>query len=233
LQGPDRVALAATAEEELESEVFVLDDGFQHRRLARDLDVVLIDATNPWGFGHLLPRGLLREPRSSLRRAGAVVLTRCDQVTTEERSRLRETVARLAVGAPMAETTHGPLDLGNGGPTAAPLVRLRGRPVAAFCGLGNPEAFRRTLCDLGADVVDFRTFPDHHAYTRADVDDLRAWARRQATDCVVVTTQKDLVKLRLTDLGGRELWALRIRLRFEAGQDEFDRRLEEAIRPTV
>jgi tetraacyldisaccharide 4'-kinase len=228
LQGPDRVALAGTAVEELESEVLVLDDGFQHRRLARDLDVVLLDATNPWGHGHLLPRGLLREPPSGLRRAGAVVLTRCDQVAAVDRGRLRDAVGRLAPGVPVAETTHRPTDPGDGR-----LGRLRGRPVAAFCGLGNPEAFRRTLHDLGADVVAFRTFPDHHAYARADVDELRAWARQQATDCVVVTTQKDLVKLRLTDLGGRELWALRIQLHFEAGKDEFDRRLEEAIRGSV
>jgi tetraacyldisaccharide 4'-kinase len=231
LQGPDRVALAAAAVEELQSEVLVLDDGFQHRRLRRDLDVVLLDATNPWGHGHLLPRGLLREPPSSLRRAGAVVLTRCDQVDRAGRGRLREAVARLARGIPVAETTHQPVVLSNGARDAVPLDRLRGRPAAAFCGLGNPAAFRRTLADLAADVVAFRTFPDHHAYARADVDDLRAWARRQASDCVVVTTQKDLVKLRLTDLGGRELWALRVQLHFEAGRDEFDRKLEEALDP--
>src|SRR5439155_5563291 len=230
LQQTDRATLAQTAVTELESEVLVLDDGFQHRRLRRDLDIVLIDATNPWGHGHLLPRGLLRESPRGLRRAGVVVLTRCDQVGDAERGRLREAVARLAPGAPVAETTHRPVDLSNGARVAAPLGRLRGRPAAAFCGVGNPEAFRRTLHDLGADVVAFRTFPDHHAYARADVDDLRGWARRQATDCVVVTTQKDLVKLRLSDLGGRELWALRIQLHVEAGREEFDRKLEEVIR---
>jgi tetraacyldisaccharide 4'-kinase len=229
LQAPDRVALATTAVEELDSEVLVLDDGFQHRRLARDLDIVLIDATNPWGHGHLLPRGLLREPPSSLRRAGSIVLTRCDQVSAEERRHLREAVTRLAPGLPTVESAHRPIDLCNGTRTAA-LDRLRERPVAAFCGVGNPEAFRRTLRDLGADVIAFRTFPDHHPYTRADVEDLRAWARRQPADCVVVTTQKDLVKLRLSELGGRELWALRIRLHVEAGREEFDRRLEAVIR---
>jgi tetraacyldisaccharide 4'-kinase len=229
LQGPDRVALAAAAVKELESEVLILDDGFQHRRLARDLDIVLLDATNPWGHGHLLPRGLLREPPSALRRAGAVVLTRCDQAGEAERGRLREMVARLAPGAPVAETTHRPVDLSNGAQVAATLDRLRGRPAAAFCGIGNPEAFRRTLHDLGADVVALRTFPDHHAYARADVDDLRAWARRQPADCVVVTTQKDLVKLRLSDLGGRELWAVRIRLHVEAGREEFDRKLARVL----
>jgi tetraacyldisaccharide 4'-kinase len=227
LQGADRVALAALAVEELESEVLVLDDAFQHRRLARDLDVVLIDVTDPWGHGHLLPRGLLRESPRRLRRAGVVVLTRCDQVPAGEVARVRGKVARLAPGVPVAETTHRPEELVNR--EAAPLERLRGRPVAAFCGLGNPEAFRRTLLGLGADIAAFRTFPDHHAYTRADVTGLTVWARQQPPDCVVVTTQKDLVKLRLTRLGPCELWALRVRLHVEAGQDLLDRHLEAVI----
>jgi tetraacyldisaccharide 4'-kinase len=226
LQDADRATLAEVAVEELESEVLVLDDGFQHRRLARDLDIVLVDATDPWGGGHLLPRGLLRESPRGLRRAGAIVLTRCDQATSDERDRVRARIGRLAPGVPVAETVHRPLGLINAGGTA-PLERLRERPAAAFCGIGNPEAFRRTLLDLGASLGAFRTFPDHHAYTRADVEDLTAWAGRQATDCVVVTTQKDLVKLRLTRLGSRELWAVRICLHVGAGQDALDRRLEQ------
>src|SRR5207248_7666966 len=111
LQGADRVALAHTAALELESEVLVLDDGFQHRRLARDLDVVLVDATQPWGGGYLFPRGLLREAPSGLRRSGVVVLTRCDQVSTGERGRIREVVARLEPGVPVAEATHQPSEL--------------------------------------------------------------------------------------------------------------------------
>src|SRR5262249_45410270 len=144
LQGPDRVALARAAVEELESEVLVLDDGFQHRRLARDLDLVLLDATCPWGHGALLPRGLLREPASALRRAHAVLLTRCDQVGPEARQAIRSRVARLAPGVPVLESVHRPEGLVNGGATAD-LDLLRQRPVAAFCGIGNPEAFRRTL----------------------------------------------------------------------------------------
>ncbi|HXG13057.1 MAG TPA: tetraacyldisaccharide 4'-kinase [Gemmataceae bacterium] len=229
-QGADRVALARIAVEESESEVLVLDDGFQHRRLARDLDLVLIDATNPWGHGRLFPRGLLREPPSSLRRAGVVVLTRCDQVDETQRGRLKETVARLAPGVPVVETRHRPLELVNGDQATAVPELLTERSVAAFCGIGNPEAFRRTLIDLGADVVAFRTFPDHHAYTRADVEDLRHWASRQATDCVVVTTQKDMVKLRLAQLGGRPLWALRIGLHIEAGQEQLDHKLQAVVR---
>ncbi len=212
LQGADRVALARTAVEELESEVLVLDDGFQHRRLARDLDIVLIDATNPWGHGYLLPRGLLRESPRSLKRAGVVVLTRCDQAGGDEVKRIRARVAQLAHRAIVVETTHRPIGLFNGKREAA-LDEMTGKSVAAFCGLGNPGAFRRTLTDLGANVCDFRTYPDHHPYSRDDVEELRRWARGQPADALVLTTQKDLVKLRLPDLAARPLWALRIGLR--------------------
>jgi tetraacyldisaccharide 4'-kinase len=229
LQGKDRVALAISAIEELESELLVLDDGFQHRRLSRDLDLVLIDATAPWGHGRLLPRGLLREPRGGLRRAHLVALTRCDQVSEAIKARLRQEVARLAPGVPVIETTHRPIELVNSEGATAPLEALRGRPTAAFCGVGNPESFRRTLMDCGADVHDFRTYPDHHAYSRADVDDLRAWARGLPVNCHVIVTQKDLVKLRLSHLADRPLWSLRIRLHVEAGAEELERLLTAAL----
>jgi tetraacyldisaccharide 4'-kinase len=229
LQGVDRRALAKTAVEELGSQVLVLDDGFQHRRLKRDLDVVLVDATQPWGHGYLFPRGLLREPPQSLCRAGAVVLTRCDQVEAPALCRLHETVARLSRHALVAEATHQPKELINSEQGREPIQQLRGQPVAAFCGIGNPQAFRRTLADLGAAICAFKIYPDHHAYTRADVDALRAWAGQQAMDCLVVTTEKDLVKLRLAQLGGRALWALRIGLQIGAGQEALDRKLKEVV----
>jgi tetraacyldisaccharide 4'-kinase len=225
LQGVDRLTLARAAVEEWKSEVLVLDDGLQHRRLARDLDVVLLDATNPWGYGYLFPRGLLREPPASLRRAGAIVLTRWDQADREQRQQLRRMVSRLAPHAPIGETTHQPHELMNSEQGCAPLEEFVGRPVAAFCGIGNPEAFRRTLADLGANVSAFRVFPDHHAYGRVDVEKLEAWAEQQARECYIVTTQKDLVKLRQAQLGGRPLWALRIGLQFENGQEAFEQSL--------
>lgn len=229
-QGADRVALAAVAVEESESEVLVLDDGFQHRRLARDLDLVLVDATLPWGHGYLFPRGLLRESPRSLQRAGVVLLTRCDQVDEATRQRLREDIHRLAPEVPLVETVHSPVELVNSERATKPLTAVAGRPVIAFCGLGNPAAFRRTLGAVGAAVHDFRTFPDHYAYTRADIEDLRAWTRSQATDCLVLTTQKDLVKLRLAQLGGHELWALRIQLQVEAGREALDQTLRSVVR---
>jgi tetraacyldisaccharide 4'-kinase len=232
-QAADRVALAAQAVNESGSEVLVLDDGFQHRRLARDLDIVLVDASQPWGHGHLFPRGLLREGPRSLRRAGLIVLTRCDQVTPMERRRLTEQITRHAPRASVVETVHRPLELINSARGAADrtasLSLAVGRPMAAFCGIGNPGAFRHTLHSLGAVVTAFRAFPDHHAYTRGDVEALTTWAREQARDGIVLTTQKDLVKLHVTEFGGRDLWALRIGLHVENGQGTLDGQLRLVI----
>jgi tetraacyldisaccharide 4'-kinase len=229
LQGPDRAALARIAVEELESEVLVLDDGLQHRRLRRDLDLALIDATNPWGHGYLLPRGLLREPVAGLRRAHVVMLTRCNQVTPAALEEIRARVRKLAPHASVIETIHEPAAWRNAAKAEAPVEMLRGRPVAAFCGIGNPEGFRRTLEGLGLDVVAWRTFADHHAYMREDVEDLRRWARQQPADAALVTTQKDLVKIDLERLGDRELWALRIRLRVLSNQVAFEEKLRQVL----
>jgi tetraacyldisaccharide 4'-kinase len=231
LQGADRVALARTAVNELKSEVLVLDDGFQHRRLKRDFDLVLVDATNPWGYGSLFPRGLLREPIGSLRRADMILLTRCDQVNEETCLRIQKEIARSAPDVPVGRTWHQPVELRNSERKTAPLPVLKTQPVAAFCGIGNPNGFRRTLADLETQICAFRSFPDHHAYTRADVAELRGWAEKQAKECLLVTTQKDLVKLGRTELGGRALWALRIRLHVEAGQETLQQKLLSVIRP--
>jgi tetraacyldisaccharide 4'-kinase len=228
LQGRDRVALAATAVEELESEVLVLDDGFQHRRLARDLDIVLIDATNPWGHGRLFPRGALREPLRNLRRAGLVMITRSDRPRTDELAAIRARLARFTA-APIVMSRHEPIGLIGANGRTESIEALRGQAVAAFAGIGNPEAFRKTMEEIGATLTDFRVFPDHHPYTREDVDDLRRWAVAQPAGAIIATTQKDFVKLRMANLSGRPLWAVRIGLRFTQGQEAFDAQLLRAL----
>jgi tetraacyldisaccharide 4'-kinase len=219
LQGVDRAALAGVAVEELESELLVLDDGFQHRRLARDLDLLLIDTTRPWGYGHLLPRGLLREPLSSLRRAHVVILTRCDLVSEDSVHEVRRRIERLAPHVSLAESVHRPLSLMNGDGDIREVNTLQGEDVAVFSGIGNPEAFVRTLTTLGCRVIATRNYPDHHRYSLQDVEALTDWARSFPEGTAIVTTQKDLVKLRLSVLGGRPLWALRVGLAFTAGEE--------------
>lgn len=229
LQGADRVTLASRAADEFDAEVLVLDDGFQHRRLARDLDLVLIDATDPWGPGYLFPRGLLREPMVELRRASVVMLTRCNQVEASERGRLREAVARLAPKALIVETSHRPVELIRGDREVASLHRLSNRPVIAFCGIGNPGAFRQTLNDLGAKVVGWRTFSDHHRYSDKDVEELQVWSKSQPADCLMATTQKDLVKIRQARWDTHELWAVRISMNVESGERDLHQKLDEVV----
>jgi tetraacyldisaccharide 4'-kinase len=229
LQGGNRARLAARAVTEFAGEVLILDDGFQHRRLARDLDLVLIDATDPWGSGYLFPRGFLREPAVELRRASVVMLTRCNQVEASERGRLREAIARFAPNAPIVETRHRPIELVDVHGNVAGLKRLSKRPVIAFCGLGNPNSFRQTLEDLGASVVGWQTFPDHHPYSAKDVEELKSWSESQPEECLMVTTQKDLVKIRQAQWDNQEVWAVRISMQVESGTEEFHRRLDQAV----
>lgn len=229
LQNPDRVAAAETAVEELESELLILDDGFQHRRLHRDIDLVLIDATRPPQRDYLFPRGTLREPVSSLKRASAFILTRCDQASADDVAKLRAWLQSRWPQTPIATSEHRPLALiGAGGAEQSP-AWLAGQTVAAFCGIGHPEAFQATLEGLGATVVAARRFPDHHRYTRVDVDDLTQWAATLPPNAVIVTTQKDWVKLRLAALADRPLWALRIGLHVRTGVEVLSAVLERPL----
>jgi len=229
LQGADRVAVANAAVEELEAELIVLDDGFQHRRLFRDLDVVLLDATRPVTREYLFPRGVLREPIGGLRRAGFVLFTRCDQVPAEELASQRAWLARVFPNLPHATTAHAPVELV--GPDGAEgLDQLAGKSVAVFSGIGHPPAFVRTVQQLGATVTAEREFPDHHPYTREDVDDLNRWAASLPAEVeLVLTTQKDWVKLRVGELGGRKLRAVRVGLKVHEGEEAFQQKLRAVL----
>ena len=206
------------------ADVVVLDDGFQHRRLARDLDIVAIDATDPFGCGRVFPRGLLREPLSGLRRARAIVLTRADEVDAERRDAILAALA-VAHGArtpPVwAQARHAPQRLRTAAGREVPLDTIRGRRVVGLSGIGNPAAFRRTLSDAGAEVVEFRAFPDHHAYSTADAAAVGAAAAAAGAD-FVVTTLKDLVKLPHETLGGVPLVAIEVAVEFLVGGAELE-----------
>jgi tetraacyldisaccharide 4'-kinase len=225
LQGVNRIELALRAVREYDSNVLILDDGFQHRRLARDLDIVLIDATQEWSHRHLFPRGFLRESWHELRRAHVIVITRGNLVSSQERGRLEEAIARAAPAALLVQASHRPIELKDADGRTAPLSRLREKPVAAFCGIGNPEGFQRTLFACGADVVAFRTYPDHHAYTPADVSEIQGWAMGLQPGGLLVTTQKDLVKLRPLMPKDGDVWAVCIRFQIERGKADLEQLL--------
>ncbi len=217
LQGRDRAGLARIAVVELESELLILDDGFQHRRLARDLDIVLLDALDPFGLGRVFPRGLLREPIGGLRRAGIVILSRGDLVSASDRAAIRRRAEHAAGPLAWAVARHAPLALIEEGAGEVALEELHGRKVAAFCGIGNPDGFRGTLEVLGVSPIGFRAYPDHHPYTASDLSDLAGWASGLGAD-LALTTQKDLVKLRVGRLGAVPLRALRVGLEVIEGE---------------
>lgn len=187
----DRVAAAAWVIKRLKSDVLLLDDGFQHRRLARDLDIVTIDATNPFGNGRLLPVGTLREPIKSLSRADCVVLTRMpDEGMSNLLDRVRSlTNASIFQSRMVIQGFHW-LDANKPGDDAAGVRQ----PLAAFCGIGNPRAFFEQLRTAHLDVRHEAIFRDHHKYSQTDIDRLTEQARVNGAEAVI-TTAKDAVKL--------------------------------------
>lgn len=225
IQNADRVAGARRAVREHDAELLILDDGFQHRRLARDLDLVLVDASKPWGYGHLLPRGLLREPLSCLRRADLVVLTRADQCPPAAKREILQRIADLRGDACCIEAAFAPTRLRNAEGDAAELDSLRDRPVAAFCGIGNPDAFRQSLADARFRVETFTAFPDHHHYSPGELAEVADRAR-QSGAVAILTTRKDLVKIDRARLDTRPLWAVDVGTRILKGEELLEQRLQ-------
>ena len=193
-------------------------------RLDKDLDLVLIDAACPFGGGHLLPRGLLREAPRQLCRAHAVLLTNGSRLTASERARLWEQVRRLSPRAVLAEAHHSPRPLwrlGTGvGESRSEPCTLTGRRVLALSSLGNPQGFEQMLAGLGAEVVTAR-YRDHHQYRHQE---LREEAKRAGIKgcAFIVTTEKDAVKIDPDWVGEVPVWVLPVELEFDAGQGELE-----------
>ncbi len=225
LCGPRRADLARTAVRELDADALLLDDGFQHRALVRDLDVVVLDAANPFGNGRLLPAGPNREPRGALRRAGLVWLSRVDQAPPEALAALRA-LARDATGRDPLESRHAPVDVVDGAlGRAFGAEALRGRRVLLLAGIARPAGFRRTLAAMGAEVGGEVIFADHHRFIAADLDGaLRA---ADASRCeLVVTTEKDAVRLPSAAAGDPRVRAVRIEAEIVRGAEILDAALD-------
>ena len=226
LCGTDRGSLAGKAVA-LGADVLLLDDGFQHRRLRRDLDVVVLDAANPWGNGHCLPRGPNREPPSALRRAGLVWLGHADRASPDALEELRE-LARRATGRSPVESRHAPRDLADGRlDRRFPLQALAGRSVGLLTGVARPGSVKRTVEGLGADVVAAFAFPDHHPFTEREVTEAVS-ATSRAGGSLLVTTEKDAVRLPAAVAGDERIRVLRIDAEILSGGQELKAALDRA-----
>jgi tetraacyldisaccharide 4'-kinase len=229
LQSPDRVATARIAIEELEMEVLLLDDGFQHRRIARSLEIVLLDAREPFGYGYLLPRGLLREPIRSLKRADIVVATRADQVDPKQLASIRSRVQRYAPRVAWLEAAHVPKNLRNAEGNTQDLEWIKDRKILAVCGIGSPDAFFQTLQDLGANVVNKIVFPDHHDYKAGDIREIGITA--EASECeAILCTGKDLAKIDVSMIERFPIYSLDIEMEIILGQEILADHLKEIVR---
>jgi tetraacyldisaccharide 4'-kinase len=190
----DRVSAAKWSISELGAEVFVLDDGFQHRRISRDLDLVVVDAMSPWGGGRMLPYGRLREPVEELKRADAIIISRTEDAA--DLQELRNSARHLGKGAPVFTSKTVTSELRSiGGELEQPTSFTKNCQALAFCGIGNPDAFFKHLRKDGWNVTATKAFPDHFRYSQKDLDELVLGARQQAIGAML-TTSKDAVKLR-------------------------------------
>jgi tetraacyldisaccharide 4'-kinase len=216
-----RATAAAHAAQVWPHRVCILDDGFQHRKLARDLDLVLIDATKPVNRDHLLPWGTLREPTVTLGRADFVVITRVDQGAEAP---VKEWVEKRWPHLKICSCVHRPSALISlGGNHRVEPTALSGRRVLALSSIANPAAFERTLRQLGAMVAGCVRFPDHHSYRRDDLESL-ATAFHAASAEMLVTTEKDAVRLPGPDHWPEDIYGmvryLSVEIEMRSGEEE-------------
>jgi tetraacyldisaccharide 4'-kinase len=214
LASKDRYAAGTAAVRDFSSEIVILDDGFQHFALHRDLNLLLIDSTFPFGGGELLPKGRLREPLDGIRRADAVILTRTDQVA--DTAGVEAVIRARHPRVPIFKAAHELYSLADpvSGKSFPPGDHLFGHRAVLFSGIGNPSGFRRSIESLGGRVAEEIRFPDHHRYTVRDRDRIRkAWECHPGS--LLITTEKDWIRFQqLPSSPEKETpWVARIRMK--------------------
>lgn len=198
--GKNRAVTGKYAVEHFQAEVIVMDDGYQHWRLARDLDIVLVDTITMFGNGNVLPRGILREPLKNLNRADLFIFTKTNQSSAMNKILLRETIARYNNQAPIAESIHKPqnfVEIGewynNAGRQIA-LESLQGKKVIVFSAIGNPVSFEQTVVSMDVTLLEAVRYPDHHDYGMSEMQYINDRAK-ELNAVAVITTTKDAVKI--------------------------------------
>jgi tetraacyldisaccharide 4'-kinase len=220
----NRVKAGAYAIKRFGCDTLVLDDGFQYLPLKGRLNLLLVDKTNPFGNGHLLPRGILREPVKHLKRANYIFLTKSNGRRDTE---LEAIIARHKPDADVIECAHKPqyLQRMDAKPGAAagrePLAWLKGRRIYAFCGIATPESFEKFLRDLGALLVGRERFLDHYRYAPEDLEELYDAAERERAECLV-TTEKDAVRISGAAGSPLPIYYLRLEIEIIRGAADFD-----------
>ncbi|MDI6755442.1 MAG: tetraacyldisaccharide 4'-kinase [Thermodesulfobacteriota bacterium] len=207
--GQNRWRSGKYAIEHFQSETLILDDGFQHLPLKRDLNLLLVDSSAPFGNGYLFPRGILRESLSQLRRADAIILTKAGQ--HDNFKILKLNLTKFSEEIPIFKVEYAPGEIRMfGKETSFPAEYLKGKKVLAFSGIAKPISFKQTLLNLNADIAEFVIFPDHHQYRPKEWEKLSQKARDLGVEAMV-TTEKDLVRCQGFKQGIIPLWGVSIR----------------------
>jgi tetraacyldisaccharide 4'-kinase len=225
VSGINRAFLARRLDAEKKCDVFVLDDGFQHLALKRDLDIVMVDATRPFGNGWILPAGPLREPPGALRRANIFCVSRVNEVDAASLNEVKCRLAEINPGALIIESVHKPVglyELATGKERA--LNDLIHKPVGIFCGIGNPSSFEKSVMGAGAVIVKRRFFDDHHVYSSEDLAGLFGDGAAAGIQ-TWVTTQKDAMRIKDIQKGGTLVLVLKVSLDVTKGFEELRGRL--------
>jgi tetraacyldisaccharide 4'-kinase len=245
LTGANRSKLGEEACAKYSPQVILLDDGFQHWRIARNLDIVMIDCLNPFGNWHVFPAGILREHLNALKRADIFILAHTDLVKEEHLFRMTNLLT--ALGKPVAKAIHKPvafmphpeqtvppMDLavfhtsGEGlpiNPDVTPGNKVERKKVWAFCGIGNPDSFRLTLEKEGFSLVGFTAFPDHYRYKADDILTLSRQAKNAGAE-LMITTSKDIGKIHSSE-SSLPIYALQIKLVITEGKEKLEEMLGE------
>ncbi len=222
----NRIRSAKKAIKDFKVDALVLDDGFQQWGIKKDLDVVTIDATNPFGNKHLLPRGILREPLSSLRRADIFVLTKVNLAKGVQD--IKTLLLKINPKALIVESEHVPqyfYELAHQEKTIS-LEAFQGKNAVLFSGIGDPDSFEKMISNLGIKVGFSFKFADHHNYSQQDLDNIFRQAKEKSAE-ILITTEKDasrLYELRITDYELR-IYILRITIKITSGIDKFYERI--------
>lgn len=224
---PNRSQAAAEIAQKNQADVIILDDGFQHWKLQRNLDIVLVDCVNPFGNGRVIPAGILREPVPALKQADIIVLTKTDLGNSQD---IRQQMGQSFPKALVVETIHRPKSVTDIYSHHQHDLRRLVCPVIAFCAIGDPMSFKSTLLALGSDVKEFVSWLDHHAYDLNDMEKLKDLCLKIGVR-TLVTTGKDAVKLEKF----KEFWksfnvySLNIEIEIVKGLQEFNQRIAHVL----
>ena len=220
ITGSQRIVTGRAAINQFGTNILICDDAFQHRKIFRNIDLVLLDSQNQPGNDHILPRGRLREPIAGLRRAGAFVITR-----TGEWPQANNIIGKLAQAEniPIFMSIHKPKDIIKGDNSRQwPISELKGKNVCAFCGIAKPESFKNTLLAAGVQVLFFDIFSDHHRYSENQLEKIKKQFIDYRAD-ILITTQKDAIRLQEFPKFLNIIYILRIEMEITPSMELFEK----------